>query len=89
MKITKAERACFKEALSHFREFSANYLCSLISNTSATPEVKENCKLLLFHYFNDRPGFQVIWLNYLDELTLEESNTCRLIALYTLIYAPL
>jgi len=89
MKISKAERNCFKEALDYFHESSHNYLCSLISNTSATPEVKENCKLLLFHYFNDRPGFQVIWLNYLDELTLEESNTCRLIALYTLIYAPL
>ena len=89
MKISKAERACFEEALEHFHESSHNYVCSLISNTSATPEVKENCKLLLFHYFNDRPGFQVIWLNYLDELTLEEANTCRLIALYTLIYAPL
>jgi len=89
MKISKAERNCFKEALDYFHESSHNYLCSLISNTSATPEVKENCKLLLFHYFNDRPGFQVIWLNYLDELTLKESNTCRLIALYTLIYAPL
>ena len=89
MKISKAERNCFKEALDYFHESSHNYLCSLISNTSATQEVKENCKLLLFHYFNDRPGFQVIWLNYLDKLTIEESNTCRLIALYTLIYAPL
>ena len=89
MKITKAERACFKEALDYFSEFSHNYLCILISNTSATQEVKENCKLLLFHYFNDRPEFQVIWLKHHDELTLEESNTCRLIALYTLIYAPL
>ena len=89
MKITKAERDCFKEALEGFDESSHNYLCGLISNTSATPEVKENCKLLLFHYFNDRPEIQVIWLNYHDNLTLEESNTCRLIALYTLIYAPL
>jgi len=89
MKITKAERNCFKEALDYFDEDSSNYLCILISNTSAIPEVKENCKLLLFHYFNDRPEFHVIWLKYYDELTLEEANTCRLIALYTLIYAPL
>jgi hypothetical protein len=89
MKITKAERACFKEALEGFNESSYNHLCILISNTSATTEVKEKCKALLFHYFNDRPGFQVIWLNYQDKLTIEEANTCRLIALYTLIYAPL
>lgn len=89
MKLTKAERACFKEALEGFDECTHNYICCLISNTSATKQVKERCKAILFHYFNDRPGIQVIWLNYVDELTREESNTCRLIALYTLIYAPL
>ena len=89
MKITKAERACFEEALEGFNECTHNYLCCLISETSAPRLVKESCKAILFHYFNDRPEIQVIWLKYVDELSREESNTCRLIALYTLIYAPL
>jgi hypothetical protein len=89
MKITKAHRDCFKEALDYFDDRTRNFLCHLIDATSATEEVKAQCKDLLFLYFDDRKTCTVLWLSYQDDLTDEGLDTCRLIALYTLIYAPL
>lgn len=89
MKITKAERDCFKQALKLFQNEDCNFLCCLIKMTTASAKTKECCIDLVYHYFCDVSHTYNLWCEYSNELTLEEANTCRLIALYTLIYAPL
>lgn len=88
MKITKQHRECFKEALEDLGVNTA-FCCIAINATRSSPQIKEGCKNILFHYFQDKPGRKVLWLPFKDDLTHDETITCRIIALYTLIYAPL
>jgi hypothetical protein len=87
MKITKQHRECFKEALENL---PTDYLiCHAIGSTTASEQVQKECVNILYYYFCDDPNRSVLWLPYADDLTRDELLTCRLIALYTLIYAPL
>ncbi len=88
MKITKQHRECFKEALEYLND-STEYCCLAIGFTGFSLEIKEQCKAILFHYFRDEAWREVLWLPVIDTLSCDELLTCRLIALYTLIYAPL
>lgn len=88
MKITKQHRECFKEALEYLG-IETDWCCNAINFTSRRLQTKKECKRLLFYYFQDKPEREVLWLPFADSLNYEEALTCRLIALYTLIYAPL
>lgn len=89
MSITNTHRKCFKEALNHFADGRYRFLCPCIDATSATEKAKTQCKELLFYYFDDSKTSDVLWYSFRDELSRDELTTCRMIALYTLIYAPL
>lgn len=88
MKITKQHRECFKEALEYLG-VNTNWICLAIEDTTASEQIKKECKDILFHYFQSEPGCELLWLRMRDNLTHEEALACRLIALCTLIYAPL
>lgn len=88
MKIYPRHRKCFREAL-YFIGQSADWLCNAIDDTAASEATKQECKDILFYYFQSEPGCALLWLSMRDGLNYEETLTCRLIALYTLIYAPL
>jgi len=88
MKITKQHRECFKEALEYLGP-NTSWICNAIDDTAASAQIKQECKEILFHYFQSEPGCALLWLCRRDELSHDELLTCRLIALYTLIYAPL
>jgi hypothetical protein len=88
MNITPRHRKCFKEALYYIGQYT-NWLCNAIDATTASEATKQECKDILFYYFQSEPGCAVLWLSMRDGLDYEELLTCRLIALYTLIYAPL
>lgn len=88
MKITKQHRECFKEALEYLGK-SQDWICPAIEDTTASEQIQEECKEILFHYFQSEPGCALLYLRMRDGLTHEELLTCRIIALYTLIYAPL
>lgn len=87
MKITKQHRECFKAAIKELPK--AGWICTAIDWTDFTPDIQKECKNILYKYFQDDPCRAVLWLSVLDGLSQEELLTCRLIALYTLIYAPL
>ena len=87
MKITKQHRECFKEALEHLP--TDYFICPAIESTKASKQIQEECIKILYHYFQDDPSRHALWLPFADEIKPEEILTCRLIALYTLIYAPL
>lgn len=88
MKITKQHRKCFKEALKHIG-VTTDWICLAIDDTTASEQIQQECKNILFHYFQSEPNCALLWLRTRDSLTHDEALTCRLIALYTLIYAPL
>jgi len=88
MKITKQHRECFKEALEYLG-VTTDWICPAIEDTTASEQIQKECKEILFHYFQSEPGCALLWLRIRDDLTYKETITCRLIALYTLIYAPL
>jgi len=87
MKITKQHRECFKEALKHLP--TDYFICHAIRVTKASEQIQKECIKILYHYFQDDPSRHAFWLQVEDNLSSEEAFTCRLIALYTLIYAPL
>ncbi len=88
MKITKQHREWFKEALEYL-DVDTSFCCIAINATRSSPQIKEGCKNILFHYFQNKPKREVLWLPLKDGLSYDETITCRIIALYTLIYAPL
>ena len=88
MKITKQHRKCFEEALEHLGK-NTIWICPAIEDTTASEQIQKECKEILFHYFQSEPGCALLYLRTRDGLTQDELLTCRLIALYTLIYAPL
>ncbi len=87
MNITKQHRKCFKAALEELPK--AGWICSAIDWTDFASDIQKECKDILFHYFQSEPGCALLYLRKRDNLTQDELLTCRLIALYTLIYAPL
>jgi hypothetical protein len=89
MKITKQHRECFRKALELFNGEDYNFLCTLILKTNADDAIIIQCQELVRYYFSDGRLCENLWGAYSENLTLEETNNCRLIALYTLIYAPL
>ena len=89
MKITKQHRKCFKEALEPLVSGDLNWICPAIEATTASKQIQKECKDLLLHYFQLEPGWALLYYRKRDNLTHDELLTCRLIALYTLIYAPL
>lgn len=88
MKIYPRHRKCFKEALDYLGQITS-WICNAIDYTAASETTKQECKDILFHYFQSEPGCALLWLRMRDNITREEALTCRIIALYTLIYAPL
>ena len=88
MKITKEHKKVFKQALEFWEENVMNFLCVLIDRVKAPYGLKRECKEIINHYFNPDPTLHVIWLSYRDELSFNERQNCRMIALYSLIYMP-
>lgn len=88
MKITKEHKKVFEQALELWNEDVMNFLCVLIDSVRAPHELKHECKEIINHYFNPSPTLNVIWLGHRDGLTFNESQNCRMIALYSLIYMP-
>jgi len=88
MKITKQHRKCFKEALEYLGK-NTNWICPAIEDTTASEQLQKECKEILFHYFQTEPGCALLYFRRRDDLAHDELLNCRLIALYTLIYAPL
>jgi len=88
MKITKQHRKCFKEALEYLG-VTTNWICCAIDDTAEPEQIQKECKEILFHYFQSDPGCTLLYVRMRDGLTCDEAFTCRLIALYTLIHAPL
>lgn len=88
MKITKEHKKVFKQALEFWEENVMNYLCVLIDSVKAPHGLKRECKEIINHYFNPDPTLNVIWLHHRDELSFNERQNCRMIALYSLIYMP-
>jgi len=84
MKILPKHRKVFKQCLDHFQSYCSNWICSLIDWSTNDLNLRKECKDILFFYFQDEPRL-LLWLSTKDNLTYQEVEFCRILALQSLI----
>lgn len=90
MKITRKHKEVFRKTLDLFIEQTYGpWICPTMWQAAFDDwKIYRECRTILFDYFKDPNRDDVLWFRDIDG-TKEELFNARIIALYTLIYAPL
>lgn len=89
MKVQNKHRRVFRQVLERIHNYDCSWICHHINDiTELEPELGQECKNILFYYFKDHPNQRVLWI-LSPEDSYEDCRNARIIALYSLIYAPL